>query len=861
MLPRRTLAIVFCALLTAYSAQWMYLVRHLPPVGIGFDGTYRPIAGEYEIQSLPPNGPGELAGLKVGDRIAAINGQSLRTVEPLFNLRTGARVDVPVHLTVLRGGQTLDMVVTPALRPTVPPGLSGTFARLHIAQFLFSLLAFYPLPFLAVAVSVLLQRPQDSRAWLLALMLGGFIALAPIGDFEFRIPHGWRGATLAFWALMNVPLPAVAYAFFAIFPAHSALDRRVPWLKWTIGLLAASVAVVSAVALLAAGGSYPISWVDERTAGGRLTANNVLGVYSLCFFVLAMISLALNAFGPPDVRRKTRVILFGMLVGMLPIMALQITIGIFGVPIQRLPVMFWVLAILSLFAIPLSLGYAVVKHRAMEIPVLLRRSARYLLVRRGLVTLAILVGMAVTFVFAHVINTITDLPGDELSAGLIAGSVFGGILAIVGQKAWQPAAERLDRAFFRGQYDARRLLQTLADQSRVATDRAALAELIDQSVMQALHPKSLLVFLRGDEEGSLTAAAHESLSGAAAHLPASHGQLMELARRGRPVLIDPAQLGLGGLWQSFAGLAPEALVPLVGRSGQMEGLLVLGPRLSEEPYSGEDVALLGSVGTQAGLALENIRLAETMATRLEVERRARHELEIARDVQAKLLPQERPPVSTLDYAGACLQARVVGGDFFDFAAISASQVALVLADISGKGISAALLMASLQANLRALYRQAPHDLARLLDAVNRTFYDSTAANHYATLFFGLYDDATRVLTYANCGHLPPVLLRADGSVERLGVTAGVIGLFTPWECCTSTVGLAAGDTLVVFTDGASEASSNGGEEFGEDRLLAVIREHRGEPAVQLLQTIVDEVRAYGGVDQYDDLTLIVAQVT
>ena len=861
MLPHRPLAIFFCALLTAYSAEWMYLVRHLPPVGIGFDGSYRPIAGEYEIQSLPPKGPGELAGLKVGDRIAAINGESLRTVEPLFHLRAVATVDVPVHLTVLRGGQTLDIVLTPALRPTVPPGLSGTFARLHIAQFLFSLLAFYPLPFLAVAVSVLLQRPQDSRAWLLALMLGGFIALAPISDFEFRIPHAWRGTTFAFWALMNVPLPAVAYAFFAIFPAHSALDRRVPWLKWAIALLAASLAVVSAVALLAAGGWYPVSWVDERTAGGRLTTNNVLGVYSLCFFVLAMISLALNAFGPPDVRRKSRVILFGMLVGLLPIMALQVMIGIFGVTIQRLPVMFWVLAILSLFAIPFSLGYAVVKHRAMEIPVLLRRSARYLLVRRGLVTLAILVGMAVTFVFAHVINTITDLPGDELSAGLIAGSFFGGILAIVGQKAWQPAAERLDRAFFRGQYDARRLLQTLADQSRVATDRAALAELIDQSVMQALHPKSLLVFLRGDEEGSLTAAAHESLSGAAAHLPASRGQLMELTRRGRPVLIDPAQLGLGGPWQSFAGLAPEALVPLVGRSGQMEGLLVLGPRLSEEPYSGEDVALLGSVGTQAGLALENIRLAETMATRLEVERRARHELEIARDVQAKLLPQGQPPVSTLDYAGACLQARVVGGDFFDFAAVSASQVALVLADISGKGISAALLMASLQANLRALYRQAPHDLARLLDAVNRTFYDSTAANHYATLFFALYDDATRELTYANCGHLPPVLLRADGSVERLGVTAGVIGLFTPWECCTSTVRLAAGDTLVVFTDGASEATSDGGEEFGEDRLLDVIREHRGEPAAQLLQTIVDEVRAYGGADQYDDLTLIVARVT
>ena len=184
-------------------------------------------------------------------------------------------------------------------------------------------------------------------------------------------------------------------------------------------------------------------------------------------------------------------------------------------------------------------------------------------------------------------------------------------------------------------------------------------------------------------------------------------------------------------------------MPLVGRSGQLEGLLVLGRRLSDEPYSGEDVALLASVGMQAGLALENIRLAETMAARMEVERRTARDLEIARDVQSKLLPQDRPPLSTLDYAGACLQARIVGGDFFDFVSVASGQVGLVLADISGKGISAALLMATLQANLRALYAQAPHDLAGILAVVNKVFYDSTAANHYATLFFGLYDEVTR----------------------------------------------------------------------------------------------------------------------
>ena len=288
---------------------------------------------------------------------------------------------------------------------------------------------------------------------------------------------------------------------------------------------------------------------------------------------------------------------------------------------------------------------------------------------------------------------------------------------------------------------------------------------------------------------------------------------------------------------------------------------MLGPRLSEEPYSGEDVSLLASVGTQSGLALENIRLAESMAERMEVDRRVSRELEIAREVQAKLLPQDRPVLASLDYAGACLQARIVGGDYFDFVSLAPDQFGLVLADISGKGISAALLMASLQANLRAQYANAPHDLAQVLGTVNKIFFDSTASNHYATLFFGVYHETERRLRYANCGHLPPVLLRATGQVERLSVTAPVVGLFdVPWECATGETSLAVGDTLVIFTDGVSEATSAEGDEFGEERLIALLQRHVDMPAAALLDAIVAAVGDYGGAEQYDDLTLIVARV-
>lgn len=861
---RRALALTFGALLTLYSVSWMYLVRQESEVVVGIDTRFRPICGCLELTTVTPNGPAARAGLAVGDRVRALDGRPLTRFEPFLDLRRHGRVGQIVRVAFERDGAMREAAVTLLARKDLPPSpqtapWSNPGALMRLVQ---QVLALYPIPFLIVTLVVLLQRPDDPHAWLLALMLGGFIAGAGITEFEYRVPAPVRGPLLALSLLLGVPLAGVTYAFFAVFPAHSPLDRRLPWLKTAALVLGYAVAAVLVTGVLVGQGSYFLFWLDERFAAWSGLVGILILIYSAGFFLLSVVSLVQNAFGPLDVRRKTRVILFGLLVGVTPITVLQSIVGATGTRPYDLPPWFWVSSILLLFAIPLSLGYAVVKHRAMEIPVLLRRSARYLIVRRGLVTVAVLAGIAVTLGFARLFDSVPFLGEmDRTRSGLVLGSLFGGLMALVGRRVWQPAMERLDRAFFRGAYDARHLLITLAEQTRTANDRTTLAEMIDHAVLQALHPKTLLVFLRGGDDWTFDAAAHEGLSGEAARLPIAPAQLVDLVRRARPLLVDPAQLEPGGTWSSMAPLLPEALVPLVGRSRQIEGLLVLGPRLSEEPYSGEDLSLLASVGTQSGLALENIRLAERMAERMEVDRRASRELEIAREVQAKLLPQERPVLASLDYAGACLQARVVGGDYFDFVSLAPDRFGLVLADISGKGISAALLMASLQANLRAQYANAPHDLACVLGTVNKIFFDSTASNHYATLFFGVYHETDRTLRYANCGHLPPILLRVDGQVERLSVTAPVVGLFdTPWECATGETSLAPGDTLVVFTDGVSEATSDQDDEFGEERLIALLRERADLPASDLLDAIVAAVGAHSAAEQYDDLTLIVARV-
>ncbi len=255
-------------------------------------------------------------------------------------------------------------------------------------------------------------------------------------------------------------------------------------------------------------------------------------------------------------------------------------------------------------------------------------------------------------------------------------------------------------------------------------------------------------------------------------------------------------------------------------------------------------------------AMEAQRRAVT--AKQEAERRAAHELEIAKHVQARLFPQTLPPLGTLQYAGVCMQARHVGGDYYDFIDLGQNRVAFVVADISGKGIAAALLMANLQANLRSLCAIAKHQPDRLMCAVNQLFCENTTDGAFATLFFAEYDDTARSLRYANCGHLPALLLRADSSIERLGATATVLGIFKKWDCDLGECHLEPGDTLALYTDGITESFNAAGDEFGESRLLEALQRHRALAPLPALTSIVDEVTRFSPHEQHDDITLILA---
>jgi sigma-B regulation protein RsbU (phosphoserine phosphatase) len=328
------------------------------------------------------------------------------------------------------------------------------------------------------------------------------------------------------------------------------------------------------------------------------------------------------------------------------------------------------------------------------------------------------------------------------------------------------------------------------------------------------------------------------------------------------------------------------LVQIVAKNSLL-GIISLGPRLSELPFSSEDREMLAAVASQIAFAIENARLVHKAVE----EERIRRELDMAAQTQRRLFPAEAPRSDAAELAGVCVPARGVGGDYYDFLKFDNRQLGVAVADVAGKGISAALVMSIVQASLRSqaeLVRDRPTDLAATM---NRLLYSSTYPHDYATFFFAVFDEPTRRLTYVNAGHNPPLVIRAahdiGGSAAGRGLltvgggatatavasvapndriteltTGGpVIGLFDFGEYEQETVQLQSGDLVVAYTDGVTEALSPAGEEFGEARLRETLLANFSSSAGAINRAVIDALHEWCQVaPQHDDLTLVILKV-
>jgi len=307
--------------------------------------------------------------------------------------------------------------------------------------------------------------------------------------------------------------------------------------------------------------------------------------------------------------------------------------------------------------------------------------------------------------------------------------------------------------------------------------------------------------------------------------------------------------------ERLSRLGMEIVVPL--RSGEsLHGALLLGPRASGVALSEEDRDFLRSLAAQAAAAFDHIRLSREWIEKQKIEK----EMALAREIQRALLPDGAPSIAGWDLAGINIPCLSVGGDYFDYLDRGEGKEWLVIADVSGKGTGPAILMASIQAALRALGGLGAISLQDLAERLNAIVYRSTELNRYVTAFFSCLDCSTGEMEFVNAGHCYPILMRRTGAVERLLEGGSVIGLFPELHVTSGWTTIEKGDLLVMYTDGLSETRSPEGEEFEDERILAALRGMIGRPSQEIVARLVAGVRVFAAdAGLSDDLTLMVAQ--
>ena len=798
------------------------------------------------------------AGLHVGDAVLSVNQRPFTGNRILLDQLRHSRPGQLMALTILRPDQSEATIhLTLAREQGRPP------IWVWILQFFFLLV---PLVCLLTGLYTVFARPRNVHAW---LILGILVYLPAIFISQNQF-YGPLVPLLITWNIVaQTAMPLSLMLFGIYFPERSVLDVRAPWLKW---VLIVSTLFLLPTDFISSFGHYYNFGFDAFLDPWALRINNVENIVAILaiFYFFAAIG-AKMATSTGDARRRLKILYVGAATGLTPFFILLIIALVRATDVgQNVPQWVVIASLSILLLFPLSLAYVVVVQRAMDLRILVRQGTKYFFARQSV--------WIISFALASwFVSTLVKFFGDpthrhtlDIVRLFVIAAIFYAFRLFWSSKL----QKKIDQRFFREAYSTEQLLSELSDEARSFTEVTPLIDTITRRLGETLHIDRIAVFLRSGETFRLQLATGTPLSPGLAGsfiLPATSTTITTLARTKAPANVyqnDPSSWLVDATdaeRTALADLSTELLVPLPGRS-RLAGVIALGPKRSEQPYSKADRQMLQTVASQTGLALENAELLQNLTIEVAQRERISREIEIAREVQERLFPQNYPRIPGVDLAGYCRPAQAVGGDYYDFFPLPDARLALALGDISGKGISAALLMASLRASLRSIASLQQGDLASIIGHVNGIVYESSTTNRYATFFYAEYDPFTRLLTYVNAGHNPPYILRGAQAIP-LEATGIVVGLLPGADYAQATIPMHPGDVLLVFTDGISEAMSNDDEEWGEDRMLATAQQLLAKPdcthtAQQLLACILEAADNFtAGAPQHDDMTLLICAIS
>jgi sigma-B regulation protein RsbU (phosphoserine phosphatase) len=801
------------------------------------------------------------AGLAKGSTVKSLNGAPYTGAAQLDDIENPSQPGEILTVGFLRpdGSTGIARITLVVQKPD--GGLPHSNARVWQQFALFDLM---PLLCMLLGYWVVIAKPDEPNAWLLLVLL---IFPGVVFESPALATGGWLVFRGLYYNILQIYGPLALLPFAIYFPERSRIDVKVPWLKWFVIIPFLFFGILQFRELY---GAYylagnPAWFVKIDNCSERI--ENAINLACVISYIV-ILSDKLRSASTADARRRLRVLLFGTGVGLGSLLIAFVLLPDLGFS-RTAPGHVWLAYVgASLFLIaPLTLAYVVLVQRAMDVSILLRQGTKYGLARATV--------WIVQFILIGIISIRLLLPllsGRHVNHGPLQGLLFGLLFFAVRFVFRKKSMTWLDKKFFREAYDSEQVLSQLSEDVRRYTDSGPLLQTVSKCVAETLHVGRIGMLLRSGAEYTLTRSIGVPTNGGGAlALPATSSTIRNLSRTNSPAVLyrqDP------DAWYMLADaverdtlddLGVELLLPLPGRNKLM-GVMALGPKQSEAAYSKSDLHLLQVLATQTGMALEMSELAHSLANEAALRERANREMEIAREVQERLFPQQMPLFADASVAGACRPAQGVGGDYYDVFPLEDGRLGLAIGDVSGKGISAALLMASLRASLRGVTLDNPRDFAKLMDKVNRLVFEASADNRYATFFFGALHPVTHVLECVNAGHNAPLILRhnAEGVAEILRVEADgpVVGLLPLAPYTEQRIQLKPGDLLVTYTDGISEAMTHDDEEWGEDRMMAAAASApKDAKADQVLRTIFAQADKFtAGAPQHDDMTLLILKL-
>jgi len=796
--------------------------------------------------------PYQNSGLQPNDEIVSLNSEFIDGREEMEQIPLELHKGDVLHVTALRH---------------LPNGKSELIrvpVRLHDESYrsfgwtrTIGLNVVLPISCLLVGFFVAFRRPLDPLAWLTLAMLASFGQLIGIGEI-WAIWSPWREILLVYNTVLSDTWAVWLLLFGLYFPTPFGFLRGRKWVAWLLAAPFIALLVLDLFGNFEEGNHIDkLHWLATFMRYFLVPIDAMFAMYVFGFF--AALYAKLHSLENPDAARRLKFMTAGCSLALIPLLILLITrLASLG----HLPGWAISLCLLMLLFFPATMAYVIVVQRAMDVRMVIRSGVRYALASTGM---WILRGALAAALVLIVISLVRHSARGWQAALIIGAGIM--LMAALG-RAGNSLREWMDRRFFREAYDSEVILMELSNSVAGFHDTGKLLETVAHRISQSLHvPRVAVLLERGEHyQPACLLGFHGALSSVALRRDALSVRLLKQSQTASRVYFDDPQSWIHGAPEQeqahLLELQTQLLLPMT-RNNHMLGMISLGPKRSEMPYSGTDMRLLGAVASQTGLALENARLTESIRQEVAQRERINRELEIAREVQERLFPQHMPQVQGLDVAGYCRPALGVGGDYYDFIRLPDGCIGMAVGDVAGKGIAAALMMASLQASLRGQTIKPCASLAEMIQHINRLVYDASSDSRYATFFYAQYEPKSRTLTYVNAGHNSPLIYRdgEENRILRLQTGGTVIGLFPDFVYQEEQVELRPGDVLVAYTDGVSEAMNPLEEEWDEARLIAAVAECHRRSAADIVKCILDRVDAFtAGAGQHDDMTLAVMRV-